>query len=249
MFVLISKIHARRIYYRPIQSIQRKLDRPELIKFRCNFTTELFKKPRNFVWTILNGLSMSPLFEFCNERKIESGTSELKLDFLCGGPITVKEKADKAEIYVGWMRTKKGMWKATREEPRQLSRISQWNWIFIGFKRNQSGLERTLDCSALSLSQFTSHILNRTMIVTDLKLFVEFMHFLPNLNSYFIWFCYEISGTPITVVQNLENNQKYCCRLFVSNVNIKRIFMKIKRNNIWHFHKKIKWLNLWFLGI
>lgn len=67
---------------------------------------------------------MTALFEFCNERKIESGTSELKLDFLCGGPTTVQEKVDKAEIYVGWMRMKKGMWKA-REEPRQLSRISQ----------------------------------------------------------------------------------------------------------------------------
>lgn len=52
---------------------------------------------------------MIPLFEFCNERKIESGTSELKLDFLCGGPTTVQEKVDKAEIYVGWMRMKKGM--------------------------------------------------------------------------------------------------------------------------------------------
>lgn len=35
-----------------------------------------------------------------------------------------------------------------------------------------------------------------------------------------------------SVVQNLENNRKYCCRLFVSNVIIKKIFMKIKRINI-----------------
>lgn len=59
---------------------------------------------------------MTPLFEFCNERKIESGTSELKLDFLCGGPTTVQEKVDKAEIYVGRMRMMKGMWKARGTE-------------------------------------------------------------------------------------------------------------------------------------
>lgn len=35
-----------------------------------------------------------------------------------------------------------------------------------------------------------------------------------------------------SVVQNLENNRKYCCRLFVSNVIIKKTFMKIKRINI-----------------
>lgn len=35
-----------------------------------------------------------------------------------------------------------------------------------------------------------------------------------------------------SVVQNLENNRKYCCRLFVSNIIIKKTFMKIKRINI-----------------
>lgn len=39
------------------------------------------------------------LFEFCDDRKIESGASKLKLDLLCGHPLT--DRKDKTVLRGG----------------------------------------------------------------------------------------------------------------------------------------------------
>lgn len=46
------------------------------------------------------------LFEFCDDRKIESGASKLKLDLLCGHPLT--NRKDKIVLRGDWKRPGKG---------------------------------------------------------------------------------------------------------------------------------------------
>lgn len=129
------------------------------------------------------------LFEFCDDRKIESGASKLKLNLLCGHPLA--DRKDKIVLRGGWERPGKGARK-TREEQSCREYRNGIEYSSVS-KEIKAGLKERRTVRPFSLSQFTSHILNRAMVVTDFPRTRNFFSnlcvpFLSNLNSYFVLF-------------------------------------------------------------